>query len=59
MKPKLLTNRDAAITTQEEENVCTRAYELYEVRGRIDAMRKKTGFKQKATWQAATNEKPS
>ena len=36
MKPELLTNRDAAITTPEEENVRARAYELYEVRGRID-----------------------
>ena len=36
MKPELLTNRDAAITTQDEENVRARAYELYELRGRID-----------------------
>lgn len=38
MKPELLTKRDAAITTQDEENVRVRAraYELYEVRGRID-----------------------
>ena len=36
MKPELLTNRDAAITTHDEENVRTRAYELYEGRGRID-----------------------
>ena len=36
MKPELLTNRDAAITTQDEENVRARAYELYEVRGRIN-----------------------
>jgi hypothetical protein len=36
MKPELLTKRDAAITTHEEENVRTRAYELYEVRGKID-----------------------
>ena len=36
MKPELLTNRDAAITTHDEENVRARAYELYEVRGRID-----------------------
>ena len=36
MKPELLINRDAAITTQDEENVRARAYELYEVRGRID-----------------------
>lgn len=35
MKPELLTNRDAAITTHEEK-VRTRAYELYEVRGRMD-----------------------
>jgi hypothetical protein len=33
---KLLTKRDAAITTHDEENVRARAYELYEVRGRID-----------------------
>ena len=36
MKPELLTNRDSAITTHDEENVRARAYELYEVRGRID-----------------------
>lgn len=35
MKPELLTNRDTAITTHDEENVRARAYELY-VRGRID-----------------------
>jgi hypothetical protein len=35
MKPELLTKRDAAVTTR-EENVRARAYELYEVRGRID-----------------------
>jgi len=36
MKPELLTKRDAAITTHGEENVRARAYELYEVGGRID-----------------------
>jgi hypothetical protein len=39
MKPKLLTHRDAAITTDDEENVRARAYELYELyelRGRMD-----------------------
>ena len=36
MKPELLTNRDAAITTHDEENARSRAYELFEVRGRID-----------------------
>ncbi|MGC1646087.1 MAG: DUF2934 domain-containing protein [Candidatus Sulfotelmatobacter sp.] len=36
MKTELLTNRDAAITTHDEENVRARAYELYEVHGRID-----------------------
>ncbi len=36
MKPELLTDRDAAITTHDEENVRARAYELYEVRGRIN-----------------------
>ena len=36
MKPELLTKRDAAITTHENEDVRARAYELYEVRGRID-----------------------
>ncbi len=35
MKRELLTKRDAAIATH-EENVRARAYELYEVRGRID-----------------------
>jgi DUF2934 family protein len=33
---ELLTKRDAAITTHDEENVRARAYELYEVRGRIE-----------------------
>ena len=32
MKPELLTNRDAAITTHDEENLHARASELYEVR---------------------------
>ena len=36
MKTEILTKRDAAITTHDEENVRARAYELYEVRGRID-----------------------
>jgi hypothetical protein len=36
MKPELLTHRDSAITTHDEENVRSRAYELYEVRGRMD-----------------------
>lgn len=35
MKPELLTKGNVAITTH-EENVRARAYELYEVRGRID-----------------------
>ena len=35
MKPELLTNREAAITTDNEKNVPARAYELYEVHGRI------------------------
>ena len=33
---KLLTRRVAAIAIHDEENVRARAYELYEVRGRID-----------------------
>jgi DUF2934 family protein len=36
MKTEILTKRDAAITTHDEEKVRARAYELYEVRGRID-----------------------
>ena len=36
MKPELLTNRDASITTHDEEKLRARAYELYEGRGRID-----------------------
>ncbi|MFZ0860616.1 MAG: DUF2934 domain-containing protein [Candidatus Sulfotelmatobacter sp.] len=36
MRPELLTKREAAIATHDEEKVRTRAYELYEVRGRID-----------------------
>lgn len=35
MKPELLTKRDAVITTHEEK-VRARAYEIYEVRGRMD-----------------------
>jgi hypothetical protein len=35
MKPELLTKGDEAIPTH-EENVRARAYELYEVHGRID-----------------------
>lgn len=35
MKPEILTKRDSAITTHEED-VRARAYELYEMRGRID-----------------------
>jgi len=35
MKPELLTKKDAAIPAHDEENVRARAYELYEVRGRI------------------------
>jgi hypothetical protein len=36
MKPGLLITRDTAVTTHDEKNVRARAYELYEVRGRID-----------------------
>ena len=36
MNTELLTNRDRALTTHDEENVRARAYELYELRGRID-----------------------
>jgi len=36
MKPERLTKKDAAITAHDEDNVRARAYELYEVRGRID-----------------------
>jgi hypothetical protein len=35
MKRELLTNKDAANTTPDEKNVRSRAYELYEVHGRI------------------------
>jgi len=35
MKPELLTKTDAA-STPHQENVRARAYELYEVRGKID-----------------------
>jgi len=35
MKPEPLTKKDAA-STPHQENVRARAYELYEVRGRID-----------------------
>ena len=36
MKPELLTQRDAAITTHEGGTVRARTDELYEVRDRID-----------------------
>ena len=36
MQPELLTDRNAAITSHDEESVRARAYELYEVRGRMD-----------------------
>ena len=36
MKPELLTSGDAPITTHDEEDVRARAFELYELRGRID-----------------------
>jgi len=48
MKPELLTKKDAAITAHDEENVRARAYELYGCAAEYMAMRKKTGFKQKA-----------
>jgi len=35
MKPELLINGDPPVTTH-EENVRARAYELYEMRGRMD-----------------------
>lgn len=35
MKPEM-TKRDVPITSHDEEDVRARAYELYEVRGRID-----------------------
>ncbi len=35
MKPELLIKRDPPVTTH-EENVRARAYELYEMRGRMD-----------------------
>jgi hypothetical protein len=58
MKPELLTKRDAAITTH-EENVRARTDELYEVRDRIDGHAEQAGFKQKAKSHKATNEEPS
>ena len=55
MKPELLSNKDAAITTRDEENVRARAYELYEVRGenkwpcgrRLASGRRRSGRKQR------------
>jgi len=45
MKPELLTKRDAASTTPDEENVRARAYELYEVRGRVDGHAEEDWFR--------------
>lgn len=36
MKPEIRNKRDVAITSHDQEDVRPRAYELYEVRGRID-----------------------
>jgi hypothetical protein len=36
MKLELLTNKDSANTTPDEKNLRSRAYELYEVRGKIE-----------------------
>jgi hypothetical protein len=47
MKPELLTKRDTAITTH-EENVRARAYELYEMRGRIDGHAEEDGLQAEA-----------
>jgi Protein of unknown function (DUF2934) len=57
MKPELLTNRDAAITTHDEENVRARAYELYGVRGRIEGHAEEDWLKAKG--EVGSNERKS
>jgi len=56
MKPELLTNRGAAITTHDEENVRARAYELFEMRGRIDGHAEEDWLQ--AEGEAAGSEEP-
>ena len=60
MKPELLTNRDAAITTH-EENVRARAYELYEVGGRIDGQcgRRLASSRRRSSRKQRTKSRPS
>jgi hypothetical protein len=56
MKPELLTKRDAAITTH-EENVRARAYELYELRSRIDGYAEEDWLQAEGE-VAGSNERP-
>ena len=58
MKPELLTKRDAAITTR-EENVRARAYELYEVRGRMDGHAEEDWLQAEGEVAGRTNQRPS
>jgi hypothetical protein len=48
MKPELLTNGDAPIKTHDEENVRARAFELYDLRGRIDGHAKEDWLRAEA-----------
>ena len=59
MKPELLTKRDAAITTHDEENVRARAYELYEVRGRIDGHAEEDWLQAEGEVAGSNERKPS
>ena len=60
MKPELLTNKDAAITTHDEKkNLRSRPYELYEVRGRINGRAEEDWLQAEGEVTGATNEKPS
>ena len=48
MKPELLANGDAPITTHDEEDVRARAFELYDLRGRIDGHAKEDWLRAEA-----------
>jgi hypothetical protein len=57
MKPELLTNRDAAITNHDEENVRSRAYELHEVSGRMDGHAEEEDWLEAEAEVARSNER--
>jgi hypothetical protein len=58
MKPELLPKRDAAITTH-DEHVRARAYELYEVRGRIDGHAEEDWLQAEGEAAESNERKPS